>query len=169
MRQGLTSRSVRGPGSLYLSGYAFPELLAAFGVLAILILVAMPGLVLPETLNASAFARQLAVDLRLTQQLAISRRVYYTLEFSPLAAPYSTYTVRNETTLVEEPDFPKQVPGGLSVSGARRFSFYPSGGWGPYDGVGGVGANGSVTIAAGPTSATVTVYWYNGRVQVSGP
>lgn len=169
MRQGLASRSVWGPGSLHLGGYAFPELLAAFGILAILILVAMPRLVLPETLNASTFARQIAVDLRLTQQLAISSRVYYTLEFSPLAAPYTTYTVRNESTLVEEPDFPKQVPGGLSVSGARRFSFYPSGGWGPYDGVGGAGANSSVTISAGGTSATVTVYWYNGRVAVTGP
>ncbi|MGH2372162.1 MAG: hypothetical protein ACRDIC_01605, partial [bacterium] len=149
MREQLASRSVQGSGSLHVGGYAFPELLAAFGVLAILILVAMPRLVLPETLNASAFARQVAVDLRLTQQLAMSRRVYYTLEFSPLAAPYTIYTVRNETTLVAEPDFPKQVPGGLTVSGRRVLTFYPSGGWGPYDGVGGPGADGSITVTAG--------------------
>lgn len=148
------------------SGYGFIELMAALGLLSILILVAMPRLEMPETLNASTFARQVAVDLRLTQQLAFSRRVNYTLEFSPAAAPYTSYTVRNESTLAIAPDFPKEVPGGLTVSGRRIFTF-TSGGWGPYDGA--VGSDGSVTVTAGANTATVQVFWYNGRVAVSGP
>ncbi len=168
MADSRTSRSSSGPGSLHVGGYAFAELLAVVGILAILILVAMPALVLPQSLNASTFGRQLAVDLRLTRQLAMARRVYYTLEFSPNAALFTSYTVRNESTGVEEPDFPKQIQGGLTVSGTQRFTFY-SGGWGPYAGAGGPGADGSVTITAGATSATVDVFWYNGRVQVSGP
>lgn len=165
MRQRWASRFPWGPGSLHVSGYALAELLAVLGVVAILTLVAMPGLVLPETLNASAFARQVAVDLRLTQQLAFVRRVNYTLEFSPAAAPYTSFTVRNDSTLVEEPDFPKQVPGGLTVSGRRIFTF--ASGWGPYDGA--VGSTGAIAIAAGSSTATVTVYWYNGRVAVTEP
>ncbi len=148
------------------AGYAFIELLAAVGILGILILVAMPRLVLPETLNASTFARQVAVDLRLTQQLAFSRRVNYTLQFSPATAPYTSYTIRDESTLAIEPDFPKDVPGGLTVSGRQTFTF-TSGGWGPYDGA--VGSDGSVTVTAGANTATVQVFWYNGRVTVSGP
>lgn len=149
------------------SGFTLVEILAAIGILGILILVAMPRLVLPETLNASTFARQLAVDLRLTQQLAFSRRVNYTLEFSPGVAPYTSYTLRNESTLAIERDFPKDVPGGLTVAGRRVFTF-TSGGWGPYDELL-AGADGAVTITAGSNTATVTVYWYNGRVQVTGP
>ncbi len=148
------------------SGYGFIELLAALGLLSILILVAMPRLDLPETLNASAFARQVAVDMRLTQQLAFSKRVNHTLEFSPATAPYTSYIIRNDSTLAIEPDFPKEVPGGLTVSGRRIFTF-TSGGWGPYDGA--IGADGSVTVAAGANTATVQVFWYNGRVAVTGP
>jgi Tfp pilus assembly protein FimT len=160
------SRFREGPGSLILSGYVFPEILAVVGILAILILVAMPRLELPETLNAATFARQVAVDLRLAQQLAIARRVNYTLEFSPDRAPYKSYTIRNEAAVVEEPDFPKLVPGGVSVSGRRVFTF-TSGGWGPYEE--NKGSDGALTIAAGSSTATVTVYWYNGRVQVTVP
>ncbi len=166
MRERRASRSPLGPGSLHINGFAFAELLGTLGILGILILVAMPRLVLPEALNAATFARQVAVDIRLTQQFAIARRVNYTLQFSPATPPYTSYTVRNDATLAEEADFPKQIPGGLGVTGRRVFTF-ASGGWGPYEGA--AGSDGSVTIAAGSDTATITVYWYNGRVQVTGP
>jgi prepilin-type N-terminal cleavage/methylation domain-containing protein len=148
------------------SGFTIVEVLAVLGLLAILVLAALPQLTVPGTLSASATARQIAVDLRLARQLAIAKRVDHTLEFSPLTAPYTSYTVRNESTLVEEPDFPKALPAGVTASGRRRFTF-ASGGWGPYDGSGGLGSDGSATVAAGGDTATVQVFWYNGRVKVS--
>ncbi len=148
------------------SGFTLVEVLAVLGLLGLLMLATVPNLTVPGTLSASALARQIAVDLRLTRQLSIAKPVDHTLAFPPPTAPYTSYTVRNESTLAEDPDFPKAIPAGLTVSGRRRFTF-ASGGWGPYDGSGGVGADGSVSVAAGGDTATVQVFWYNGRVKVS--
>lgn len=167
MRKWRASRSPKGPGSLRLGGYVLPEILAVVGILTILILVAMPRLVLPETLDASTFTRQVAADLRLARQLAFSRRDTFGLKFSPGGGPFTSYTVWNVSTGVVEPDFPKPIPGELSVSGREQFRF-TSGAWGPYDELG-VGADGTVTVTAGSATATITVFWYNGRVQVTGP
>ncbi|MGH2405218.1 MAG: pilus assembly FimT family protein [bacterium] len=147
------------------------ELLAALGVLAVLILVAMPRLVLPDTLSASAQAREIAVDLRLAQQLSIGKRVMYTLEFNPAAAPYTSYTLRDESTLAVEPDFPKDIPSKVTVIGRRSFAF-AAGGCVDDDANsanGCAGTDGSVTVSSGTASATINVYWYTGRVKVVGP
>lgn len=161
------------------SGFTWVEVLAVLGLLSILLLVAVPQLTVPGTLSASATARQIAVDLRLARQLATSNRVCagavncpganYSLEFLPAAGPYTSYTVRNESTLVEDPDFPKAIPSGLTVSGRQKFIFVP-GGCVDDDGVGScLSTNGSVTVAAGADTATVQVFWYTGRVKVVQP
>jgi hypothetical protein len=153
--------------------------LAVLGLLGILLLGTVPQLTVPGTLSASVMARQVAVDLRLARQLATSKRVCgggvncpavnFSLEFLPAAGPFTSYTVRNESTLAEDPDFPKQIPSGMTVSGRQKFIFVP-GGCVDDDGVGScVGTNGSVTVAAGTDTATVQVFWYRGRIKVVQP
>lgn len=151
------------------SGFTIVEVLAVLGLLGLLMLAALPNLTVPGTLSASATARQIAVDARLARQLSIARRVYYTLEFNPATAPYTSYTVRNESTLAVDPDFPKDIPAGITVTGRRTFSF-AAGGCVDGDLVSPcLGADGSVTVAAGADTATVQVFWYTGRVKVVQP
>ena len=152
------------------SGFTFVEILAALGVLGILLLVAVPRLVVPETLSTSVLARQIAVDLRLAFTLSIAKRGFYTLEFSPATAPYTSYTVRKESTLAVEADSPKDIPGGITVSGRRTFCF-ATGGAIDDDclGPGTVGTDGSVVVAAGTDTTTVQVIAYTGRVKVVRP
>lgn len=149
------------------SGYTLIEVLAVVGLLAILLLIAVPQLAVPDTITASTTAYQIAFDLRLARQLAIATRVNYALEFSPSTAPYTSYVVRNESTLAIEPDFPKTIPSGMTVSGRWNFTFRPDG-CVDDDGVGAscVGTDGSVTIAAGAKTFQVQVFWYTGRVKV---
>ncbi len=151
------------------SGWTFLEVLAVLGLLGVLLFVTVPQLVVPGTLSANVIARQTAVDLRLAHQLATAMRVYYTLEFNPATPPYTSYTIRNESTLQEEADFPKSLPTEVTVSGRRSFSFAP-GGCVDSDLVSPcLGTDGSATVTAGGNSATVWVYWYTGRVKVVQP
>jgi prepilin-type N-terminal cleavage/methylation domain-containing protein len=151
------------------SGFTLVEVLAVLGLLAILLVVTVPQLTVPGALSASVAAHQIAVDLRLARQLAIAKRVNYSLEFLPAAGPYTSYTVRNESTLAVEPDFPKEIPVGVTVSGRQRFIFVPDGCvdndlLSPCS-----GTDGSVTVAAGTDTATVQVFWYTGRIKVVQP
>lgn len=155
-------------------GFSLLEVLAVLGLLAILLLVTVPQLTAPDTLTASALARQIAVDLRLTRQLAVGKRCNYTLEFAPATAPYASYTVQKDPACPVDPDFPadfpKEIPTGVTVTGRQRFIFRPDGcvdddGAGPQC----AGTDGSVNVAAGPDTARVDVFWYNGRVEVVGP
>lgn len=145
-------------------GFSLIEALAVAGVVAVLVIVAMPRLVVPETLQARAAARQLAADLRLAQRLAIARRANYVLEFTPAGGPYTSYTVRLQGGAAE-PDFPKIVPSGVGVTGAQQFTFRPDGSATAEGNV----AGGTVTLASGGVSATVQVTGATGRVAVSGP
>jgi prepilin-type N-terminal cleavage/methylation domain-containing protein len=149
------------------SGFTFVELLVVLGLLSILLLVSVPTLSVPATLDASALARTLAVDMRLARQLAIARRTNFALALAPATPPFTTYTVRNASTLVDEPDFPKQIPPGIAVGGRSGFIFFPAG---CVDDSGGgtncIGTDGTVTIAVGGTTYQVQVFWYNGRVKV---
>jgi Tfp pilus assembly protein FimT len=163
------------------SGLTFIEVLAVLGLVAILLLVTVPQLTVPGTLSASVVANQIAADLRLARQLAIAKRVCaggvncpadnYALEFLPAAGPYTSYTVRNQSTLAVEPDFPKEIPAGVTVSGRQRFVFAISpDGCVADDGVNCAGStNGSVTVAASGDTFTVQVFWYAGRVKVVQP
>lgn len=162
------------------SGFTWIEVLAVLGLLGILLLITVPQLMVPGTLSASVVANQIAADLRLARQLTIAKRVCvggvncpadnYTLEFLPAAGPYTSYTVRNQSTLAVEPDFPKEIPAGLIVSGRQRFIFVADG-CVDDDGVppSCVGTDGSVTVAADGDTVTVQVFWYTGRVKVVQP
>ncbi|MDR7523496.1 MAG: GspH/FimT family protein [Armatimonadota bacterium] len=140
-------------------GFSFIEALVLAALLAILMVVAAPRLSVPESLQVSAPARELAGDLRLAQRLAIARRATYVVEFSPAVAPYQSYTVRRELGS-PEPDFPKPLPAGVTVTGPQQFSFRPDGS---------PSAGGTVTLVAGGATATVQVYATTGRVVVTLP
>ncbi|MBM3470167.1 MAG: hypothetical protein FJX73_05165 [Armatimonadetes bacterium] len=140
-------------------GFSLIEALAVAGVVAVLVIVAMPRLAVPDTLQARGAARQLAADLRLTQRLAIGRRANYVLELTPAGGPYTSYAVRREGGPAE-PDFPKVVPSEVGVTGTQQFTFRPDGS---------ATAGGTLMLAAGGVSATVQVTAATGRVAVSGP
>ena len=140
-------------------GFSLVEGLVVAALLAILVVVAVPRLMVPETLHARSSARQLAADLRLAQRLAIARRANVMLEFIPSAQPYTGYAVRQEGGGAE-PDFPKDLPREVSVTGPVQFSFLPSGSASPA---------GTVTLTASGATATVEVFASTGCVKVTGP
>lgn len=140
-------------------GFSFIEVLVVTGLLAILLIVAVPRLIVPETLQARVPAREIAADLRMAQRLAIARRADFLLEFAPLAPPYTQYTVRAAAG-GPEPDFPKDLDAGVAVSGPQQFTFRPDGS---------ALAGGTITLTAGTAAATVQVAAVTGRVTVIGP
>jgi type II secretory pathway pseudopilin PulG len=140
-------------------GFSLIEALAVAGVVAVLVVVAMPRLVVPDTLQTRAAARQLAADLRLAQRLAIARRADHVLEFAPMGGPYTSYTLRRQGGEAE-PDFPKSVPSEVRVTGTQQFTFRPDGS---------AASGGGITLAAGGASVVVQVTAATGRVAVSGP
>ncbi|MBM3469768.1 MAG: prepilin-type N-terminal cleavage/methylation domain-containing protein [Armatimonadetes bacterium] len=141
------------------SGFSLVEGLVVAALLAILVVVAVPRLMVPETLHARSSARQLAADLRLAQRLAIARRANVMLEFSPSAPPYTGYIVRQEGGGAE-PDFPKNLPQEVSVTGPLQFVFSSNGS---------AAASGTVTLTASGATATVQVTAATGHVKVTGP
>lgn len=140
-------------------GFSMIEALAVAAVVAVLVIVAAPRLVVPETLQARAQARQVAADLRLAQRLAIGRRANFVMEFSPSGGPYTSYSVRREGGPAE-PDFPKNVPREVRITGSEQFTFRADGS---------AVSGGTVTLTAGPAAATVQVTATTGRVTVIGP
>jgi len=150
-------------------GFTVVEVLATLGLLGILLLVAMPQLTAPDELEDLTLADQIATDLRLARQLAIAARVPYLLEFNPAAPPYTSYTVRAAASVTAEPDFPKDIPAGVTVGGRRQFIFLPSG-CVDDDGAGAcAGSDGQVSVGAGAYNVLVRVFWYRGRVRVELP
>jgi len=140
-------------------GFSFTEILAVMALLTILLIVAVPHLVVPETTQARVPAREIAADLRVTQRLAIARRGDFVLEFAPLAPPYTQYTIRPAAG-GPEPDFPKALNAGVVVSGPQQFVFRPDGSASP---------GGAITVTADGATATVQVMAATGRVTVTGP
>ncbi len=140
-------------------GFSLAEALIVAALLAILVMVAAPRLVVPEPLQAGTQARQLGADLRLAQRLAIARRANYVLDFTPATPPYLTYSVRAQGG-PPEPDYPKEIAAGVTVSGPQQFVFQPDGT---------TGTAGTVTLVVGTATATVQVIVPTGRVSVVEP
>lgn len=140
-------------------GFSLTEALVAAALLAVLLIAAVPYLATPDTLEVRAPARELAADLRLAQRLAIARRANFLVEFVPAGGPYTSYTVRQEGGAAE-PDFPKTLPAGVTVTGPGQFAFRPDGS---------AAAGGTTTLTAGVASANVEVTAATGRVRVVGP
>ncbi len=128
-------------------------------LLAVLVAVAVPRLVVPETLHVRSCAREVASDLRLAQRLAMARRATIVLEFSPGAGPYTRYTVRRQGG-GDEPGFPKGIPTEVAVTGPQSFEFSSGGG---------AASGGTVTVSGGGATATLQVNAVTGHVRVSGP
>ncbi len=164
-------------------GFTYIEVLVVLGLVAILGLTLLPQLGLPKKLQAAQVARQIAVDLRRAQELSIAMRdvcctgapcftadSFYTLQFSPAAAPYKSYTLYKSCDSTQvEPDFPKTIPEEITVSGRQTFCWHTGGYVVDVCLTGTTGTDGSVTVSTGAATATVWVYWYNGRVKVVGP
>jgi prepilin-type N-terminal cleavage/methylation domain-containing protein len=140
-------------------GFSLLETLVVMALIAILVIVAAPRLLVPEPVHVRVPARQLAADLRWTQRLAITRRADYVLEFSPATPPFATYTVRAAAGSAE-PDFPKQIPSGVTATGPALFTFHSNGR---------ADAGGTVTLTLGTSTATVQVIASTGRVVVVMP
>lgn len=144
------------------SGFTFVEALVVLGLLGVLLLVAVPNLSVPETIQAYAPARELATDLRLARRLAVTQHTNYTLEFSPAVGPYASYTIYNASSLAVEPDFPKAIPSGVAVTGTRTITFVPNGCACPTSPT----SDAVVDVAVGGVIYRATVTWYTGRVGV---
>ncbi len=169
---------------LHPGGFSFVEVLVVVALVSILALTVLPQLTVavPDKLQAALVARQIAADVRRAQGLSIAMRnacctgspcfssdSYYTLQFSPATAPYTSYSLFKSCSGAVEPDFPKNIPPGVTVSGRQTFCFKTGGYVVDTCLTGTTGTDGSVTISAGSATATVWVYWYNGRVKVVGP
>ncbi len=140
-------------------GFSLAEALVVAALLAIVVMVAAPRLVVPEPLQAGTQARQLGADLRLAQRLAIARRATYVLDFTPAIPPYLTYSVHLQGGAAE-PDYPKDIATGVTVSGPLQFVFQPDGT---------TATGGTVTLVTGTATATVQVIVPTGRVSVVEP
>ncbi|MDQ7851042.1 MAG: GspH/FimT family protein [Armatimonadota bacterium] len=140
-------------------GFSFLELLVVVGLLAILLVVALPQLFAPEELGVETTARQVAADLVLARRLAIARRMPYVVSFAPPGGPYTAYTVAPQGG-APEPDFPKSLPEGIAVTGSDLVTFQPSGA---------ASAAARLRFAAGGATAQVDVAAGTGRVRVSAP
>ncbi len=166
------------------SGFTYIEVLVVLGFLAVLALTAFPQLAVavPDSLQVALVARQVAADLRRAQELSIAMRnvcctaapcfssdSYFTFQFTPATAPYTSYSILKSCDGTVQPDFPKNIPAGITVSGRQAFCFKTGGYVVDTCLTGTTGTDGSVTISASSATATVWVYWYNGRVKVVGP
>ena len=141
------------------AGFSFVEVLVVVGLLAILLVAAVPQLFVPNELDVELAARQVAADLSLARRLAIARRVPYLVTFNPPGGPYTSYTMAAQGG-APEPDFPKNLPAQVTVTGTGQVTFQPSGA--PTTAA-------LLTFTAGSAAAQVDVVASTGRVRVSGP
>ncbi len=140
------------------AGFSFVEVLVVVGLLAILLVAAVPQLFVPNELDVELAARQVTADLGLARRLAIARRQNYLVAFSPLRGPYTSYRV--STGGVNEPDFPKSLPPQVTVTGTQQLTFVPSGA---------ATASAVLTFTSGGATAWVQVTAATGRAVVIGP
>jgi len=140
-------------------GFTIVEVLVVVGLLALLLVAAVPQLFVPDEVSVETTARLVAADLSLARRLAIARRVQYIMTFAPPGGPYTSYTLASQGGS-PEPDFPKSLPAQLTVTGSGEVTFQPSGA---------AVAAALVTFTSGGTTAQVDVVAATGRARVSGP
>jgi prepilin-type N-terminal cleavage/methylation domain-containing protein len=140
-------------------GLTLLEAVAVLALLAVLAVLAVPNL-FPAGVAVQSAARELAADMGLARQLAVSRSVPYVVEFQPGGGPFTRYTVR-PLSGTDEPGFPKALPEGVSASGPVVVRFLPSGradlpsSWAEWQ------------LVAGSESATVRVWAVTGYARAS--
>lgn len=108
------------------AGISFVEVIVAVSLLVLLLLVTLPQLTTPAEVEVRRAARLVAADLVMARRLAIARRRDYLVTFAPPGGPYTRYTVQPAGGQAE-PDFPKTLPAGVTVTGTERLTFAPSG------------------------------------------
>ncbi len=140
-------------------GASLIELLVLVGILAILLLTALPQLLVPFQVRAGQAARAVAADLGLARRLAIAGRANYIVTFTPAAGPFTSYTVAPQGG-TPGPDFPKTFPAGVTVTGTQQITFAPNGS---------AFSNATLTFTDGGATATVQVVGATGFVQETGP
>lgn len=106
-------------------GLTLLEAVAVLILLAVLAAVAVPNLV-PTGAAVQAAGRELAADMGMARQLAVSRGLAYVVEFQPPGGPFTRYTVR-AVAGADESGFPKDLPAGVTASGPSMVRFLPSG------------------------------------------
>lgn len=106
-------------------GLTVLEAVAVLVLLAVLLAAAAPQM-FPGIAAVHGAARELAADMALARQLAVSRGTPYVVEFRPSGGPYTSYTVRADGG-PDEPGFPKEFPTGVSAQGSGAVRFLPSG------------------------------------------
>jgi type II secretory pathway pseudopilin PulG len=143
-------------------GLTLVEAVAALALLALLLAVAVPNLLPAAELEARVAGRQVAADAFLARQLAVSTGESYVLEFRPSGGPYTSYAVRREAG-PDEPDFPKELPPGVHVTGPERLRFLSSGEADLAD------AETSVTFAGGGVTVSMQVFRRTGSVRLVPP
>jgi len=144
------------------AGLSLVEALSVLALLVVLLAVAVPHLPPSPELSARAVARQLVADLYLSQRLSIARGEDYELAFAT-PPPYQAYTVRNARTQVPEPDFPKQVPSEVQVTGPSGVYYTPPEGMVRLLGVG------PITVRGGTQTVLIEVLEPSGYVRVTPP
>ncbi len=144
------------------AGLTLVEAAAVLALLALLLMVAVPNLLPAAELEARVAARQVAADASLARQLAVSRGEAYVLEFRPSGGPYTSYAVRREAG-PDEPDFPKEFPPGVHVTGPERIRFLPSGEADL------AGTEASTNFTGGGVTVTMQVFRRTGSVRLVPP
>ena len=140
-------------------GFTIVEVLVVVGLLALLLVAAVPQLFAPDEVGVETTARQVAADLGLARRLAIARRVQYVVTFAPPGGPYTSYTLAPQGG-PPEPDFPKSLPARITATGSGQVTFLPSGA---------AAAAALLTFTAASATAQVDVVATTGRTRVSGP
>ncbi len=143
------------------AGLTLVEAAAVLALLALLLMVAVPNLLPAAELEARVAARQVAADASLARQLAVSRGEAYVLEFRPSGGPYTSYAVRREGP--DEPDFPREFPPGVHVTGPERIRFLPSGEADL------AGTEASTNFTGGGVTVTMQVFRRTGSVRLVPP
>lgn len=141
------------------AGLTFVELIVAVSLLALMALVVLPQLTTPAELEVRRAARIVAADLAMARRLAIARRRDYVVTFSPAGGPYTSYTVQPAGGPAE-PDFPKALPVGVTVTGTDSLTFAPSGA---------ANVAALLNFSVGAVSGQVEVVAATGHVRVTLP
>jgi Tfp pilus assembly protein FimT len=140
-------------------GGSLAELLVVTALLGVLILTAFPQLMVPGQIPAGVAVRGVAADLGLARRLAIAGRANYVVTFTPVAGPYTSYTVSLQGG-TPGPDFPKTIQKGVTVTGTQQVTFTPNGA---------SSSSAALTFTDGAATAQVSVTAATGFVQVTGP
>jgi hypothetical protein len=139
-------------------GSSLTGLLTATALAAMVAVAAAPQLAAQDPAQAEAPARQLVVDLRAAQRLAVSQRSSYLLEFSPVPGPYSRYVMRPEEMSAED-HLSRMLPRRVVAFGPPQVIFRANG----------TTVGGTITVSAGGRAIVIRISPVSGQIATSRP